>query len=90
MAVTKKIEIDGKEVTFKASAAVPRLYRIKFGRDIYKDLRQLEKSVGENGRTTIIRTKSWPRRRISTGSKAKNRRPCLYCERNKHNRLVMV
>ena len=27
MAVTKKIEIDGKEVTFKASAAVPRLYR---------------------------------------------------------------
>lgn len=27
---------------------VPRLYRIKFGRDIYKDLRQLEKSVGEN------------------------------------------
>ena len=47
-AVTKKIEIDGKEVTFKASAAVPRLYRIKFGRDIYKDLRQLEKSVGEN------------------------------------------
>lgn len=30
------------------SAAVPRLYRIKFGRDIYKDLRQLEKSVGEN------------------------------------------
>lgn len=48
MTVTKKIEIDGKEVTFKASAAVPRLYRIKFGRDIYKDLRQLEKSVGEN------------------------------------------
>ena len=48
MAVTKKIEIHGKEVTFKASAAVPRLYRIKFGRDIYKDLRQLEKSVGEN------------------------------------------
>ena len=45
MAVTKKIEIDGKEVTFKASAAVPRLYRIKFGRDIYKDLRQLEKDA---------------------------------------------
>ena len=51
MAVTKKIEIDGKEVTFKASAAVPRLYRIKFGRDIYKDLRQLEKSVGRTTRT---------------------------------------
>ena len=48
MAVTKKIEIDGQQVEFRASAAVPRLYRIKFGRDIYKDLRQLEKSVGEN------------------------------------------
>ena len=48
MPVTKKLESDGKEVTFKASAAAPRLYRIKFGRDIYKDLRQLEKSVGEN------------------------------------------
>ena len=48
MAVTKTIEIDGKQVEFKASAAVPRLYRIKFGRDIYKDLRQLETSVGEN------------------------------------------
>ena len=48
MAVTKKIEIDGQEVEFRASAAVPRMYRIKFGRDIYKDLRQLETSVGEN------------------------------------------
>lgn len=48
MAVTKKIEIDGQEVEFRASAAVPRMYRIKFGRDIYKDLRQLEKSVGDN------------------------------------------
>lgn len=48
MAVTKKIEIDGQEVEFRASAAVPRMYRIKFGRDIYKDLRMLEKSVGDN------------------------------------------
>ena len=48
MAVTKKIEIDGQEVEFRASAAVPRMYRIKFGRDIYKDLRQLETSGGEN------------------------------------------
>ena len=48
MAINKKIEIDGQEVEFRASAAVPRLYRIKFGRDIYKDLRQLESNVGEN------------------------------------------
>ena len=45
MAITKKIEIDGKEVLFRASAAIPRLYRIKFRRDIYKDLAALEKAV---------------------------------------------
>ena len=38
MAVTKTIEVDGKEVQFRASAAIPRLYRNKFHRDIYKDL----------------------------------------------------
>ncbi|MCC8044186.1 MAG: hypothetical protein LIP12_01645 [Clostridiales bacterium] len=48
MALTKTINIDGVETKFRASAAIPRIYRIKFGRDIYKDLRQLEKSVGEN------------------------------------------
>ena len=48
MALTKKIEIDGKEVLFRASAAIPRLYRIKFRRDIYKDLAQLEKAVDQN------------------------------------------
>lgn len=47
MAVSKKIMVDGNEVLFRASAAVPRMYRIKFGRDIYKDLRALEKGVGE-------------------------------------------
>ena len=53
MAVTKKINIDGKEVEFRASAAVPRMYRVKFGRDIYKDLRSLEKSVGDgNGESS--------------------------------------
>ena len=46
--MVKQIEIDGKLVSFKASAAIPRIYRIKFGRDIYADLRQLEKAMGEN------------------------------------------
>ena len=46
--MTKNIEIDGKAVAFKASAAIPRIYRIKFHRDIYKDLRTLEKAVGKN------------------------------------------
>ena len=48
MAITKTVEIDGKQVLFKASAAIPRIYRIKFGRDIYKDLAKLEKSVSKN------------------------------------------
>ena len=48
MGVKRNIEIDGKEVAFKASAAIPRIYRLKFGRDIYRDLASLEKSVGEN------------------------------------------
>ena len=47
MSIVKKVEIDGKQVPFKASAAIPRIYRIKFNRDIYKNLRSLEKAVGE-------------------------------------------
>ena len=47
MSLMKKVEIDGKQVPFKASAAIPRIYRIKFGRDIYKDLSTLEKAIGE-------------------------------------------
>ncbi len=46
MSLTKTLEIDGKQVPFRASAAIPRIYRIKFNRDIYKDLRALEKAIG--------------------------------------------
>ena len=48
MGITKKIQIDGKDVEFKASAAIPRIYRLKFHRDIYKDLRDLEKAVSSS------------------------------------------
>ena len=41
----KTVTICGKEVAFRASATIPRLYRIKFRRDIFKDLSKLEKSV---------------------------------------------
>lgn len=50
MAVTKKIDIDGTEVEFRASAAIPRLYRNEFGRDIYADLEKLGGDV-ESGTT---------------------------------------
>jgi hypothetical protein len=48
MSMTKVIRIDGKQVPFKASAAIPRLYRVKYGRDIFKDLMTLEKELNEN------------------------------------------
>ena len=47
MGIRKDIEIDGQMVAFKASAAIPRIYRLKFQRDIYKDLALLEKSIGD-------------------------------------------
>ena len=47
MAIQKNITIDGIEVSFKASAAVPRLYRLKFRRDIYKDFAALKTEVIE-------------------------------------------
>ena len=47
MAIQKNITIDGIEVPFKASAAVPRLYRLKFRRDIYKDFASLKTEVTE-------------------------------------------
>lgn len=40
----KTLTISGKEIRFRSSATVPRLYRIKFKRDIFKDLAKLEKS----------------------------------------------
>ena len=52
MSMTRKIEIDGKQVPFRASAAIPRIYRMKFHRDIYKDLSALEKSIGSGDEET--------------------------------------
>ena len=43
--LTKNIEIDGKDVVFAASAAIPRIYRIQFKRDIFQDMAKNEKSV---------------------------------------------
>lgn len=40
----KTINVGGKEVAFRSSATVPRLYRAKFKRDIFKDLAKLQNS----------------------------------------------
>ena len=45
----KTVMIGDKEVRFRSSATIPRLYRIKFKRDIFKDLAKLETSYKKNG-----------------------------------------
>ncbi len=53
----KIIEIDGKPVTFRATAAVPRLYRIKFRRDIMQDMATIQKDIEkaeENGGVPVM------------------------------------
>ena len=52
----KTITIGDKQVHFRSSATVPRLYRIKFKRDIFKDLSKLEasyKKTSEDGAFAI-------------------------------------
>lgn len=40
----KTLHIGDRDVKFRSSASVPRLYRIKFKRDIFRDLTKLEKA----------------------------------------------
>ncbi len=42
--IQKTVTVGEREVTFRSSATIPRLYRVKFKRDIFKDLSKLEKS----------------------------------------------
>ncbi|WP_018659229.1 hypothetical protein [Allofustis seminis] len=45
--IEKTVQVGSKEVRFKASASIPRLYRAKFKRDIFQDLLKLEKSFNK-------------------------------------------
>ncbi len=47
--IEKVVNIDDKEVKFRSSATIPRLYRAKFKRDIFQDLSKLEKSYNKKG-----------------------------------------
>lgn len=44
----KTISICGKDIRFRSSAAIPRLYRLRFGRDIFQDLTAMEKDFRKN------------------------------------------
>ena len=48
--IEKVIDISGQQVKFKSSATIPRLYRIKFKRDIFKDLAKLEKAYSKKAK----------------------------------------
>ena len=41
----KTITINGTEYKFKSSAAIPRIHRLKFGRDIFVDMQKIEKQI---------------------------------------------
>lgn len=45
--IEKTVNISGQDVKFRSSATVPRLYRLKFKRDIFKDLSKLEKAYNK-------------------------------------------
>ena len=44
----KTIIINGIECKLKSSAALPRMYRLKFGRDIFVDMSHLKKQMDLN------------------------------------------
>lgn len=52
----RTIEIDGKPVEFAVSAAVPRLYRMQCGRDIFRDMQTVAAAVGDrlDGKTEAL------------------------------------
>lgn len=47
--ITKKATIDGKEYTLASSALLPKLYRVKFQRDLVTDMRRLIKAYKDAG-----------------------------------------
>lgn len=49
------ITVGGVEIPMRASALVPRLYRVKFGRDMIRDMNNLEKKMkpAEDGETAL-------------------------------------
>lgn len=46
----KTIRISGVDCRMKSSAAIPRMYRLKFGRDIFVDMGKLKKQMDAQDR----------------------------------------
>lgn len=45
MAVLRTVHVGNQDIPMRASARIPRLYRVKFGRDIIRDINRLKKSM---------------------------------------------
>lgn len=52
--ISEVITIDGRDVKVRVSASLPRLYRAKFQRDIFCDLRKLQKVKGSDEELTEL------------------------------------
>lgn len=46
--MVKEVKIGKKEVIFKSSAAIPRIYRLKYKRDIFGDMATIGKELKRN------------------------------------------
>lgn len=46
--MVKEIEINGIKCRMKSSASIPRMYRMKFNRDIFVDMTKLRKQLDRN------------------------------------------
>lgn len=44
----KTLTVSGKQVIFKSSAAIPRIYRLKYKRDIFSDMAAIGKALKAN------------------------------------------
>lgn len=44
----KTLTVSGKQVIFKSSAAIPRIYRLKYKRDIFSDMATIGKALKAN------------------------------------------
>ena len=44
MAIQRTIHVGSKDIPMRASALIPRLYRVKFGRDMIRDMKALQDS----------------------------------------------
>ena len=47
MAIQKTIHVGSKDIPMRASALIPRLYRVKFGRDMIRDMKSLQDSYND-------------------------------------------